>query len=89
MNTLKTREEKDRQINKETKIAIFLYVLYFIWWYATGYGLSNKDPSEYKYILGLPTWFFYSCVIGYIWFCIGTIIVTKVFFKNFGLDDED
>ncbi|MBP2025127.1 YhdT family protein [Peptoniphilus stercorisuis] len=89
MNSLKTIEEKNRQINKETKISIFLYILYFLWWYLTGYGLSNTDPSEYKYILGLPLWFFLSCVVGYIWFCIATIIVTKFFFKNFNLEDED
>ena len=88
-NTLKTREEKNKQINKEAKISILLYLLYFIWWYATGYGLSNMDPSEYKYVFGLPLWFFLSSVVGYIWFCIATVVVTKVFFKNFSLEDED
>lgn len=89
MKNIKTKEEKDRQINKETKISIFLYLSYFIWWYVTGYGLSKGNPSEYKYIFGLPMWFFMSCIVGYIWFSIATVIITKKVFKNFDLEDEE
>lgn len=77
------------QLKKETMISIALYVAYFLWWYGTGYGLAKGDPAQYRYIMGLPQWFFLSSIVGYVWFCIATILVTKIWFKNFSLDDEE
>ena len=55
-----------KQINKEVLITIGLYLLYFVWWYYFAYEYSSDNVEEYKYILGLPEWFFYSCVVGWI-----------------------
>ena len=82
-----TERERDAQIKKEVRISIVLYLVFFIWWYATGYGLSGGDPAEYTYVLGLPLWFFLSSVVGYVGFSIATILVVKLLFKNFSLDE--
>ncbi|WP_314011376.1 YhdT family protein [Pseudostreptobacillus hongkongensis] len=78
-----------KQINKEALISIILYFMYFLWWYYFAYIYPPKNVEEYKYILGLPDWFFYSCIVGFILFNILVIIVTKVFFKNIDLDTGD
>ncbi|CAM3464371.1 YhdT family protein [Pseudostreptobacillus hongkongensis] len=78
-----------KQINKEALISIILYFMYFLWWYYFAYIYPPKNVEEYKYILGLPDWFFYSCIVGFILFNILVIIITKVFFKNIDLDTGD
>ncbi|WP_352400167.1 YhdT family protein [Anaerotignum sp.] len=86
-----TERERNHQIKKEALISIALYVAFFLWWYFMGYGLAG-NAKEQAYIMGLPLWFFLSCVVGYILFCIAVIVVVKVFFKDFSLDetlDED
>ena len=45
--------------------ALAAYALYFLWWYLTAYGLGSDAPENYRYTLGMPDWFFYSCVLGY------------------------
>ena len=54
------RNNISKQINKEVLITIVLYLIYFIWWYYFAYEYSSDNVEEYKYILGLPEWFFYS-----------------------------
>ncbi|MEF2231676.1 MAG: YhdT family protein [Pseudodesulfovibrio sp.] len=61
------QEHKDprfRQANREALLALGAYALYFAWWYVCAYGLGSGDPEEYAYVLGMPQWFFYSCVVG-------------------------
>jgi len=85
-----TEKEKNLQIKKEATISIILYVAFFLWWYCTGYGVASTGTSEtYTYILGLPMWFFLSCVLGYVIFIVATIFVVKVFFKDFDLGEEN
>ena len=74
------------QINKEAFITIFIYFLYFLWWYYFAYIYPPKNVEEYKYILGLPDWFFYSCILGFILVNILVYIVVKFFFKNIDLE---
>ena len=74
------------QINKEAFITIFIYFLYFLWWYYFAYIYPPKNVEEYKYILGLPDWFFYSCILGFILVNILVCIVVKFFFKNIDLE---
>ncbi|MFC4024821.1 YhdT family protein [Oceanobacillus longus] len=75
--------------NKEALIGIGLVLFNFVWWYAFAYGLGSKDPSEYSYVFGLPAWFFYSCVLGFVVMVILVWIVLKLFFKDLPLDDEE
>lgn len=81
-------KEKNRQINKEALITLGLYVCFFVWWFAFAYGIGLKDVSEYKYILGFPSWFFYSCILGYVVISISLYLVVKKFFKDIDFEEE-
>lgn len=84
-----TEREKNRQIRKEALISAALYLGFFIWWYVTGYGIAERGtPETYTYVLGLPMWFFLSCIVGYVLFCAISAIVVKKFFKDFDLGEE-
>ncbi|MDO5114716.1 MAG: YhdT family protein [Synergistaceae bacterium] len=72
---------------RETMIIIALYLLFFVWWYATAYGFGD-DPSQYDYILGFPEWFFYSCIVGYVGISFILWIVIRLMFKDLPLDEE-
>ena len=77
------------QINKEALITIFLYFLYFLWWYYFAYIYPPKNVEDYKYVLGLPDWFFYSCFLGFILVNLLFYIVVKFLFKNIDLETGD
>lgn len=80
-----TYSEKHRQIEKEAKYTWILFVICFIWWCVTGWGLGNVKI----YFLHLPLWF-WLCVIGtYLIGCVGTWILVKKVFVNFDLGDDD
>ncbi|WP_288503390.1 YhdT family protein [uncultured Cloacibacillus sp.] len=72
---------------RETFIILGLYLLFFVWWYVTAYGFGD-DPSRYRYILGFPEWFFYSCIAGYAGISFLLWAVIKIFFKELPLSDE-
>ncbi len=78
-----------KQINKEVLATVLLYIFYFCWWYYFAYIHSNsEDVENFKYILGLPEWFFYSCVLGLIVINILVFIVVKFVFKDISLEEE-
>ncbi|WP_064615567.1 YhdT family protein [Streptobacillus moniliformis] len=78
-----------KQIDKEALITSIIYLIYFVWWYYFAYIYPPKNVEEYKYILGLPEWFLYSCIVGFIWVNIAVFAVIKIFFKNIYLDTGD
>ncbi len=89
MSKIVTESEKNNQIKKEVLASLLLYFAFFLWWYCTGYGIAEAGtPATYRYIFGLPMWFFLSTVVGYILFCIAAILVVKRVFKNFELGEE-
>ena len=77
-----------KQLNKEALLTVGLYVLYFAWWYFFAYHFGEKDVAKYRYILGLPEWFCYSCVLGRIVINALGLIVVKVFFRDIPLDES-
>lgn len=81
-----SERKRNKQMNKEAIISLILYACFFIWWYATGYGLSGGDPKEYVRILGLPLWFFLSCIVGWILLCIAVMFTVKFLFVEIDLD---
>lgn len=81
-------KQKNRILNKEALITIGLYLFFFIWWYGFAYGLGSKDPSEYSYVLGFPSWFFYSCILGYVVICVLLWFVVRKFFVDVDFDEE-
>lgn len=74
--------------HREAFIGIGLAIFNFIWWYGFAYGLGSRPPEEYTYILGLPDWFFYSCVVGFILMSALIIVITKFVLKEVPLDAE-
>lgn len=83
-----SRDMLNKIYNREALIGIGLVIINFIWWYAFAYGLGSKDPEEYKMIFGLPDWFFYSCVLGFVVMVALVVFVVKVFFVEVSFDDE-
>lgn len=75
--------------HREALIGVGLVIFNFIWWYAFAYGLGSKDPSEYTYVFGLPAWFFYSCVLGFIVMSILVTVIVKFWFVDIPIDDEE
>ncbi|MBR0596710.1 YhdT family protein [Sinanaerobacter chloroacetimidivorans] len=85
-----SEKDRNRQMNKEALWSIGLYVVFFLWWYFTGYGIGEAtSPADYTYVMGLPLWFFLSCVMGWVLTSVGVIILVKVIFKDFDLDSDD
>lgn len=66
------------QANREALYALAAYALYFLWWYATAYGLGDGDPAAYGYVWGFPAWFFWSCIAGYPLACLLVWGLTRV-----------
>lgn len=78
-----------KQADKEALITLGLYFVFFVWWYSFAYGLGSKPVSEYTYILGFPSWFFYSCIVGYLLISFLLWFVVKIFFVEIPLEEED
>lgn len=77
-----------KNAKKETYIIIGLYILFFAWWYLTAYGFGD-DPSEYRYILGFPEWFFYSCIVGYVGISTLLWICVRFFFTEMDFEEKE
>ena len=76
-----------KQIQKEVIITCILYIFYFLWWLLFGLGLGNQPTENYSYILGLPSWFFFSCILGFLVFSTLVYFSLKYFFKDIPLDE--
>jgi len=87
---MKKGSEKYVQIaHREAKIGIALVIFNFLWWFGFAYGLGSKDYTEYTYIFGLPAWFFYSCVLGFIVMVILVVLCVKFLFKEVPFEEEE
>ncbi len=78
----KSLKEINRQLNKEALLTLGLFLLFFLWWYATAYGLKDAAWT----VFGLPAWFFMSCVVGWVLCCVGVALMVKKGFKDVDLD---
>lgn len=83
------KDKRFKIANREAIIGIILVVINFIWWYAFAYGMGSGDPKSYTYILGMPAWFFYSCVIGFILMVVLVTCAVKFLFKEVSFDVEE
>ena len=82
------KKDGGKAARMETAVTIGLYALFFVWWYAAAYGFGD-DPSNYRYIMGFPEWFFYSCIVGYIGISVLLALAVKLFFKDIPLDGDE
>ncbi|KAA9031132.1 YhdT family protein [Niallia endozanthoxylica] len=75
--------------HKEAIIGVILVIFNFLWWYGFAYGLGSGDPQKYQYIMGLPAWFFYSCVVGTIIMIILVYLCITFIFKEVPFEEEE
>lgn len=76
-----------KQADKEALITLLMYAFFFLWWTFFAFGLGSGDPENYSYVLGLPAWFFYSCVAGYPVVTLILWVVIRKWFVDMPLDD--
>ncbi|WP_163538786.1 YhdT family protein [Gracilibacillus sp. YIM 98692] len=88
-NKCQHKDYRFKVANREALIGIGLVLFNFIWWFAFAYGLGSKDVSEYTYIIGLPAWFFYSCVLGVIVMSVLVFAIVKSFFVHVNFNHEE
>ncbi|MBM4763276.1 YhdT family protein [Bacillus sp. B15-48] len=84
-------DEKDPRFTiayREAWIGVILVIINFVWWYGFAYGLGSSPVEEYSFIFGLPAWFFFSCVVGFIVMIILVIFAVKYFFKEVPFEDD-
>ena len=86
---MKIMDRRFRQANFEALCSVALALLFFVWWYAFAYGLGEGDPSQYRYVFGLPEWFFYSSVAGPVLFCFLACLMVTFLFKNVSLTPHE
>jgi len=77
------------QANREALYSVGLALIYMAWWYFTSYGAGEIDTSEYSYILGFPSWFFLSCIAGYLIFSAMAFLMVHFLFREISLDGDD
>ncbi|PYZ97034.1 sodium:pantothenate symporter [Alteribacter lacisalsi] len=75
--------------NREALIGVVLVIINFTWWYGFAYGLGSAPPEEYTFIMGLPAWFFYSCVAGFVLMVVLVVLAVKFLFTDVPFDDEE
>lgn len=83
------KDKRFKIAHREAIIGIALVLFNFIWWFGFAYGMGGGDPTEYRYIFGMPEWFFYSCVLGFIVVVILVFIVVNYIFKEVPFEDDE
>lgn len=84
-------DEKDPRFkvaHREAWIGIVLVLINFLWWFGFAYGLGSAPVEEYTYVFGLPGWFFYSCVGGFILMVVLVVFAVKVLFKEVPFEND-
>lgn len=79
------REEKDRQIRREARATLILFLICFVWNVGFAYGLSGTGAR----LFGLPVWWLVSTPGMFVIAVIGVVILLKRVFVNFDLEDTD
>ncbi|MBN1332193.1 MAG: YhdT family protein [Synergistales bacterium] len=74
---------------REAAFSLVLAIAYFFWWYLTGYSFGSGPVRGYSYIMGLPAWFFLSCVAGFFIFSILAFLMVRFFFTDIPLAEKE
>ena len=85
MKTQMTPEQKEKQIRKEAKATLLLFLICFIWNVGFAYGLSGTGAR----LFGLPVWWLVSTPGMFVIAVIGVVILLKKVFLNFDLEDDE
>ena len=79
------REQKDKQIRREAKATLILFVICFVWNVGFAYGLSGTGVR----LFGLPLWWLISTPGMFVIAVIGVVFLLKKVFVNFDLEDDE
>ena len=85
MKVQMTPEQKEKQIRKEAKATILLFLICFIWNVGFAYGLSGTGAR----LFGLPVWWLVSTPGMFVIAVIGVVFLLKKVFVNFDLEDTE
>lgn len=73
-------DSRFRLANFEALCSLALAGLYMVWWYGFAYHGTPADPDSYSYIMGMPSWFFFSVILGpFLFSCLAWIMVRCLF----------
>lgn len=75
--------------HREAWIGVGLALFNFVWWFGFAYGMGSRPVEEYSYVFGLPDWFFYSCVVGFLVIAVLVVVIVKFFFIEVPFDEEE
>ncbi len=76
-----------KQARKESLRIMYLVIFEFIWVYTFGYIGTKTNPSDYSYIFGFPTWFFWAFAGAGVIFPVVAIILS-INIKDCSLTDD-
>ena len=79
------REQKDKQIRREAKATLILFVICFVWNVGFAYGLSGTGVR----LFGLHLWWLISTPGMFVVAVIGVVFLLKKVFVNFDLEDDE
>lgn len=75
--------------NREAFYSLILAGLNFVWWYLMAYRLGGGSVEDYTYVMGLPSWFFYSCVVGFVLFALLATAMVHFLFREVPLETKE
>ena len=87
--TVDPADKRFKIAHREALIGVILVIINFIWWYGFAYGLGSGKVKDYTYIFGLPAWFFYSCIAGFVVMVVLVAITVKYLFKDVPFEENE
>ncbi len=85
MKVQMTPEQKEKQIRKEARATLLLFLICFLWNVGFAYGLSGTGAR----LFGLPLWWLVSTPGMFVIAVIGVVFLLKKVFVNFDLEDNE
>ena len=85
MKTQMTPEQKEKQIRKEARATLLLFLICFLWNVGFAYGLSGTGAR----LFGLPVWWLVSTPGMFVIAVAGVVFLLKRVFVNFDLEDAE
>ncbi len=85
MKVQMTPEQKEKQIRKEARATLILFLICFLWNVGFAYGLSGTGTR----LFGLPLWWLVSTPGMFVIAVIGVAFLLKKVFVNFDLEDTE
>ena len=78
-------EQKEKQIRREARATLLLFIICFLWNVGFAYGLSGTGAR----LFGLPLWWLVSTPGMFVIAVIGVVFLLKKVFVDFDLEDTE